>query len=227
MVIGSGLLASAFSQDFASNADVKIFASGVSNSRETRKSEFVREEEILKTSLTGEGRLIYFSTCSIYDPSLKNSPYVAHKLAMEAIVLQAKQNMVFRLPQAVGHTSNKSTLANYLYQKLMKEEEFDVWIHSSRNLIDVADISKIAKTIIERDEETGSVLNIAAPVSHPIIEIVKTFERVLSLKARYNTIEAGSDYLIDTEISDKIGQFSGIEFGRDYLGKLLKKYYAK
>ena len=227
MVIGNGLLANAFSQYFASTSDLKIFASGVSNSRETRKSEFLREEEMLKATLNCEGRLFYFSTCSIYDPSLKNSPYVAHKLAMEAIVLQAKDNMVFRLPQAVGNTSNKSTLSNYLYEKLIKDEEFDVWIHSSRNLIDVADIFKIAKTIIERKEETGSVVNIAAPVSHPIIEIVNTFEQVLSLKARYNTIEAGCDYLINTQISNKMAQLSGLEFGSDYLERVIKKYYAK
>lgn len=227
MVIGSGLLARAFSRYFASTSDVTIFASGVSNSRETRESEFLREEELLRAYLTGEGRLFYFSTCSIYDPSLKNSPYVLHKMAMEELVLEAEKNIVFRLPQAVGHTSNKSTLPNYLYEKLIKGEEFDVWIHASRNLIDVADIFKIAKTIIEREEETGSVVNIGAPVSHPIIKIVNTFEQVLSLKARYKTIEAGSNYLINTQISNKAAQISGLEFGNDYLRRLITKYYAK
>lgn len=227
MVIGSGLLASAFSQGFSSNADVKIFASGVSNSRETRKSEFLREREILKASLTRNGRLVYFSTCSIYDPRAKNSPYVAHKLEMEAMVLESEDNMVFRLPQAVGHTSNKSTLCNFLYDKLVNEENFDLWIYASRNLIDVADIFKIATAIIERGEATDAVLNIAAPVSHSMIEIVSTFENVLSLKARYNKIEAGFNYLINTQISDKMAQLAGIEFDSAYLERVIKKYYAK
>lgn len=227
MVIGSGLLAGAFRHYFASDPIVKIFASGVSNSSESRKSQFLREGELLKASLTREGRLVYFSTCSIYDPSAKSSPYVAHKLEMEAMVLESKDNMVFRLPQAVGHTSNKNTLCNFLYEKLMNEENFDLWIHASRNLIDVTDIFKIATAIIEQGEAMGTVLNIAAPVSHSIIEIVTTFEQVLSMKARYNKVKAGSNYLIDTQISNEMAQLSGLEFGSDYLERVIKKYYAR
>lgn len=226
MIIGSGLLAQAFSQYFSSNSDIQIFAAGVSNSRETRSSEFLRERKMLEACLNRHERTVYFSTCSICDPSVNSSPYVAHKLAMEAMVLKSKANVVFRLPQAVGRTSNKSTLCNFLYDKLIKGEELELWIHARRNLIDVADIFKMVKILIEQSEAAGPVINIASPVSHSMLEIVSTFEEVLALKARYKKIDAGSSYQIDTKVSDKLARLAGIEFNSSYLERVIIKYYA-
>lgn len=48
MIVGNGLVASAFLPYFAEDPEIMIFASGVSNSRETRKEEFVREEKLLR-----------------------------------------------------------------------------------------------------------------------------------------------------------------------------------
>ena len=68
MVIGNGLLAKSFS-NFLDDDSILIFASGVSNSSETRISEFEREYDLLNEKLSkfNSARLIYFSTLSIFD----------------------------------------------------------------------------------------------------------------------------------------------------------------
>ena len=45
MIVGNGLLATAFAPRFASDRALTVFASGVANSRETRQAEFERERE--------------------------------------------------------------------------------------------------------------------------------------------------------------------------------------
>ncbi len=98
MIIGNGLLAQAFSPVFANDAHVIAFASGVSNSRETRAEAFARERELLTSTLEREKFILYFSTCSVHDPELAESPYVRHKIDMEHLVCNAAQKAIFRLP---------------------------------------------------------------------------------------------------------------------------------
>ncbi len=51
MVIGNGLIGCIFSS-FTKNDEIIIFASGVSNSKESNKNEFDREEKLLKTTIS-------------------------------------------------------------------------------------------------------------------------------------------------------------------------------
>ena len=65
MIIGNGLLANSIKEIDTDN--VLFFASGVSNSLETRKDAFLREENLLVNhTLNQKNKFIYFSTCSIY-----------------------------------------------------------------------------------------------------------------------------------------------------------------
>ena len=82
MVLGNGLVANGF-EIYKENDNVIIFASGVSNSGEKRKKEFKRELTLLKNIKIDNEVLIYFSTCSIFDKTLKNSLYVLHKKEIE------------------------------------------------------------------------------------------------------------------------------------------------
>ena len=50
MIIGSGLLASEFS-DLEENNSIVIFASGVSNSLETNNAKFNREEQLITNTI--------------------------------------------------------------------------------------------------------------------------------------------------------------------------------
>ena len=56
---------------------------------------------------------IYISTCSIYDPSRKNTAYVKHKLNMENVVKKNFNKFVIvRFPEVVGFNTNKNNLIN-------------------------------------------------------------------------------------------------------------------
>jgi len=95
LIIGNGLIASAFNSNLRNNEDVIIFASGVSNSREVRSDEFFRERKLLVDTLALGKYIAYFSTCSVDDPELLNTPYVAHKKEMEALVGGVLNDMPF------------------------------------------------------------------------------------------------------------------------------------
>ena len=102
MIIGNGLIASAFNPYFSNDERVVVFASGVSNSRETRAEAFLRERQMLLDAMRHERFLLYFSTCSVNDPELADAPYVVHKKEMEKLVQSTKDYAIFRVPIIVG-----------------------------------------------------------------------------------------------------------------------------
>jgi hypothetical protein len=54
MIIGSVLIATVLSPHFSDDTDIIVFASGVSNSREYRSEEFLREPQLLVDALRQE-----------------------------------------------------------------------------------------------------------------------------------------------------------------------------
>lgn len=226
MVIGGGLLAKAFLVKYAENSDIVVFASGVANSRERDRAEFEREQELLLTALATKKRLIYFSTCSVYDPQLTNSPYVQHKLRMEKLVTELRSNIVFRLPQVVGRTPNINTLTNYIYQKIKSGERFEVWKNAQRNIIDVEHVALIASEIMASDASIPSTINIAAARSISMAAIVDIFERITEKKANCSLIECGGSYEIDTSLCEEIAKSIDIHFDEEYPETVLQKYYG-
>lgn len=75
MVVGHGDIASAI----IDRPDLLFFASGVSNSGETRVSEFARELSLLKAQ-EGPAHLVYFSSMCVF---YADTPYADHKRNME------------------------------------------------------------------------------------------------------------------------------------------------
>jgi hypothetical protein len=82
MVVGNGMIAKRFSS-YTDDNKWLVFASGVSHSLSNSPEEFEREKKTpgkQHSNITPGKTLVYFSTCSIYDPSLHHSAYVLHKL---------------------------------------------------------------------------------------------------------------------------------------------------
>lgn len=220
-------MATAFAPRFASDEALTVFASGVSNSRETRPGEFERERALLQRTLQAVPALMYFSTCSIHDPELSRSPYVLHKLAMEQLIQQAgPQHAIVRLPQVVGPSTNPHTLTNYLYRQISKGEKFQVWLQARRNLIDVADIVAIVSQLVANGQTAGATFNVACPFSVPVLDIVRAFEAQLGMAAVYDAVIAGADYPIDTTLAQAAAAQIGLVFDHQYLEKLVRKYYG-
>jgi nucleoside-diphosphate-sugar epimerase len=230
MIIGSGLIARAFSGKFSQREDVCIYAAGVSNSRCTDKSEFGRERQRLESALQQAKHVdafVYFGTCSVADPEAQDTPYVQHKLAMEQLASAHPQNLIFRLPQVVGNTPNPHTLLNFLYARISRSESFELWGGAKRNIIDVVDMAAIAEQFIADSSARNMTVNIANVVNCPMADIVGAMERAVGKPAVYRTVERGSGYSIDTRVIYPVLEKAGIKFGNDYLEKVIGKYYQK
>ena len=226
MIIGRGLVASAFLPYFEDDPEVTVFAAGVSNSSETRAEEFLREETLLRPWLDAAGQFVYFGSCSVLDPHMAQTHYVRHKLQMEALVGSAPGCAIFRLPQVVGRSPNPNLLANFLYRKITTGEPFNVWKNARRNLIDVDDIASIVAHLVRSGDTKAGICNIACPFSASVLEIVETFETVLSQKANYTLVDAGAGYAIDVPEVRRTAVDLGISFDAGYLERTVRKYYG-
>lgn len=136
-IIGTGDIAGALTKNL--HEDWIYFASGVSNSGETRESEFKRERDLL-LSQDKTKHIVYFgSLCIFYN----DSKYTEHKKNMEMLI---KENFphytIFRLGNITWGT-NPHTIINYfrnelannrpiniqdVYRFVVDKDEFDYWL---------------------------------------------------------------------------------------------------
>lgn len=226
MIVGNGMLAQAF-EKYEDTNDVIIFASGVSNSREIDDSAFEREKSLLldNMNLYPDKTFVYFSTCSITDPSMTDSRYVLHKLQMENIIQKNHEKFyIFRLPQVVGKTKSP-TIIHFLYDKITAGESFDIWANSTRNLIDVQDIVKIVDFILNNTLYRNEVTNIASPFSLSVQKIVHIIEAITHKKATYQLLEKGAPYAIDISKITPFLSNTGVNFDENYIKKIISRYY--
>lgn len=229
MITGNGMIAKRFSR-FAEDADRLIFASGVSNSSNTDEDAFKKETGLLLEEISKYpgATVVYFSTCSIYDPSLQQSAYVLHKLKMEELIKSvAASFIIFRVSNPVGFTGNVHTLLNYFIEHLISKTNFDVWQYASRNLLDIDDMYRICEAIIEGEQWLNRTINVANPVNYPVLSIIEAIEKHFGIKGNYNLLEKGNSPLIDITDIQPLYSSLHINFGNDYMERLLKKYYPQ
>ena len=227
MITGNGMIAKRFSR-FADDAGRLIFASGVSNSSNIDEAAFKKETDLLLEEMSKhpDATVIYFSTCSIYDPSLQQSPYVLHKIKMEELIKTvAKSFIIFRVSNPVGFTGNTHTLLNYFIEHLISKTNFDVWQYASRNLLDIDDMYHICHAIIEEEHWLNKTINVANPVNYPVLSIIEAIEKHYNIKGNYTLLEKGNSPLIDITDIQPLYSSLHIDFTNDYMGRLLKKYY--
>src|SRR3989344_146689 len=143
MILGNGDIALALKELPLQGAlgDKLFFASGVSNSRETRKAEYKREEDLLLKQNKNK-HLVYFSSLAcFYNP---NTRYARHKKHMENLVkTYFKRFTIIRMGNITWGT-NPHTLLNYFknaakkgdkieiqdtYRYIVEKAEFLHWIH--------------------------------------------------------------------------------------------------
>jgi nucleoside-diphosphate-sugar epimerase len=228
MIIGNGLVANAFAE-FRPNENIVIFASGVSNSKETDSGAFEREINLLNDHINrhGEKKWVYFSTCSITDTSLADSKYIGHKLEVERIIQsRLRDYVIFRVSNAVGQTSNPYTVMNYLVNCISNGEEFRLWESASRNFIDIDDVVKIVSFAVRKNIFKNEIVNVANPHNISVVKLVDLIEKFLGKKAICIREGSGGSPVIDISSISEILESKSIEFGNDYAENLLGKYYS-
>lgn len=228
MIVGNGMLANAFKSSDGFEKGVCIFASGVSNSFCNDEKEFSREADLLQETLAAHDdpeAFIYFGTCSVYDPASQFQPYVLHKLAMERMVLKHPSGLVVRLPQVAGPHASPYTLLAVLCESIRSGRTINVWEHATRNIIDVVDVVRIVSSWISALNQKNKVINVANPISYSIKTIIESVESVLGRKARLNMVSAGAAYDINIAMIEPLIKTLGIDFGKDYLPRVIARYY--
>lgn len=199
MVIGTGLVARAFSTLDGDNG-VNVFASGVSNSGELRASAFQRELNLLEGWLGRPGRLIYFSTCSLFDPTQQDSPYILHKKRLEEQVRLAHgDHLIIRLPNLVGRSNNPHTLINFMRDHILHGEPIDLYMGACRYLLGVDEMVAEVLPLIKDPLLKERTLNVCPedPVTLP--RLITLMEGVLNRVAVVRPLDRGSCYKVDTE----------------------------
>ncbi|MFY7814442.1 MAG: NAD-dependent epimerase/dehydratase family protein [Chryseobacterium taeanense] len=221
MIIGNGIMANALKSH--DKEYVVFFASGVSNSLEKEVSEFEREISLLKSviSQNTDKKLIYFSTCSIYDPTKTQSPYVIHKLTIEKLIRELCPDfIIFRIGNAVGHGGNPNTLVNFLKNSILCGNTLTLHNNAKRLLIGTDDIALFINQYMK--DFNNEIVNLAYPYQYSLPEILSAMENHLDRKAYYETIEEGSFYNI--EFNRFIKDFFSKISPNEYLKKLYSSY---
>jgi nucleoside-diphosphate-sugar epimerase len=229
MVIGKGLVATGFSP-YEKQEAFLVFASGVSNSKSSTPDDFRRERELFISSIESnrDKTVVYFSTCSVDDPDLRETSYVRHKLDMEALVrLQAPRHHIFRLSNLAGVSENPNTILNFLYSRIAHGELFDCWRSSERNIIDLEDVFRIADHILQNGLFSNQLTNIANEKNYSMDYLVKSMEAFTGKRAVFKEKNRGGAFTIDISDILPVCGLLGIGFGDNYLPKLLEKYYSK
>ncbi|MDL1913526.1 MAG: NAD-dependent epimerase/dehydratase family protein [Bergeyella sp.] len=227
MIVGNGLMASLFKNN--DKKEIVFFASGVSNSSQTNPNAFERERNLILKTINehSEKLLIYFSTCSIYDSSKNNSPYVLHKLKMEELIsTQAKKYIIYRISNVVGKGGSPYLLINYLIKALKENSTVEIHKKATRNLVDAEDVRSIVLDSIANTSLHNKIINLAYPLNFSVPEIIEIIENYYQKKFNSHFVEKGSGYEINIpEIaycflpSEKLDK-------KKYLKKILDKYYT-
>lgn len=230
MIIGSGLLARAFSSYFETSATACVYAAGVSNSACSDQREFERECVRLTAALAdyrSADLFIYFGTCSVSDPLAYSSSYVQHKIKMEQIVTTHSRHLILRLPQVAGNTPNPHTLLNFLFNRISRSERFQVWKNARRNIIDVDHVARIGASLALEEGVRGECINVANFSDIAAPDLVELIGQVVGKKVLCDYVSKGEPYQIDTRRIHTVARRCGVCFDPGYLERVIRKYYGQ
>lgn len=230
MIYGNGLIAKSFNK-YKYNKKFIIFASGVSNSQETNLSEFFKENKLLKRALVKKKKnqiFIYFSSCSIYDPSKKNSLYVKHKLKIESIIKNYDNYYIFRLPNVISKSVNNFTLINNFIYKLKNNLKITILLGATRNFIDILDVVRVIDIILCTDNSKNRIINIANEYNNKVTDVIFYLSTILGFKPSivFKKSLIKSSYSININYIKKYLILLKIKFHKNYYKKVLDKYYG-
>ena len=223
-IVGSGFIATKFKKNLRvyKKYNITIYASGISNSLEKNKKNLKKEINKIKEFLkSNSNQIIYISTYSILDKSRKNKPYVKNKIIIENIIRRsANTYLIIRLPEIIGKNKNPNTLTNFFFEKINNKKSFILFKNTKRNILDIDDAVNKSTQLIKKYYKKQKTVNLLNRTFYKPEEIVKTFEKILKKKALYKKKKLSKNYF-------NLKNSFFINFNRNYLSKVLIKYYLK
>jgi nucleoside-diphosphate-sugar epimerase len=224
MIIGNGLIASAFASTKENYSDCIIFASGVSSSKENSDVEYDREKElILKTIKENNGlKFIYFSSISV---GVDKHKYFKYKLKVEKFIKSYTSNyIIFRIPQVIGENGNPNNLVNHIKNCILNDNEIITNSYVERAVLDVEDLVKIVNYC--KDKTNCETLNLSGIEKTKVYDLCNLIGKLLNKKPiikliddfEYNNWDVTNSKLIDESIVELKTQ--------NYTLNTLKKYLS-
>lgn len=193
-IIGSGLIARCF-MNYRPIDNSVIFASGVSNSKETLNSEFDRERKLLLDVLNtteNKATFVYFSTCSKYQGD--KTKYINHKIEMEELIKNRRSKYIIaRLPNVIGYNDN-NTMIPFFIRKIKNRECITVYSEESRQFIITTDIVRIVSLLIKKNF-TGEI-NLTNGINIKISNVINIISDLIGIESKVILMPEGRDYFI-------------------------------
>lgn len=228
MIVGNGLIATAFKNSHIDFSNYTIFASGVSNSKLEDPSAFEKELFLIKEYLNTKRKFIYFSSIHMLDPSQNHSMYVEHKIKIEKFIeTNFSDYIIYRLPIVVGKGGNEKSLFNFLYRSIVDKINMDILIDSFRYIIDVEDVVYFVANTLNINTK---IVNLVFDKPYNIIELINTFEEILKVKALYTKHTGGDFFKVEnSELKKNITnpQILLECSSNEYIKHIIKKYYKR
>ena len=155
------------------------------------------------------------------DKSRKNKPYVKNKIIIENIIRRsANTYLIIRLPEIIGKNKNPNTLTNFFFEKINNKKSFILFKNTKRNILDIDDAVNKSTKLIKKYYKKQKTVNLLNRTFYKPEEIVKNFEKILKKKALYKKKKLSKNYF-------NLKNSFFINFNRNYLSKVLRKYYLK
>lgn len=225
-VAGDGLLGSAFRR-ISSEEKCLVIASGVSNSRETRREPFERERALIEGLLEAfrDRHVLYFSTCSILGST--HSDYIQHKLEMEQLIARgATKFSVFRLPQVVGVVSN-STIISEFVRRLGAGSRIPIYARARRSLIDIRDVVRIVEVLLPKQEVANKVTNVSSAECVSVLDILSCVSNILGIDPMIDFLDGGDAQQIDISVMQRHLCPDDVVLSPGYWREVLRHYVPK
>ena len=118
MIIGNGDIASALKD----KDGITYFASGVSDSSETREEELGRELNLLMEQ-DKDQKIVYFSSLCVF---YSDTPYAYHKRRMEEVIKSNFRKYTIMRLGNITWGNNPKTLLNFFKNKIKNKEDFEI-----------------------------------------------------------------------------------------------------
>lgn len=227
MIIGDGIIFNRFI-DYSLQSKFFIIAGNVNEFAIGDEKTILEEELSIAAVLSGHADLtiVYFSSCSILDPSVQHTQYVQHKIRMEKLIQESsKHYFIFRLPQILGLSEIKSGLVGRLINAISNHENIEVLQNAKVNLIDIDDVHEVVSEILKRNILINKIINIASPQQTDFLHLVRDIEDFTGCAADHTLVPKGLEYQIDISDIKPIFNDLKLDFGKNYVSRSIRKYF--